>query len=181
MNKPAFTSEWNHLHSRSEFYWHLLKTLPEEVLKHTHVPGQWSLLQVMEHLAGVEAASLQYLLKKNYSPLSSKNYLPQGVRSLLLRLALKSPLRFKVPPVAALQPPNTTPPAVLLRQWQGIRNKLGRYLEEAPADVVNKPMFRHPRAGALSLQQMLTFITDHMDHHRKQAKSLLKAQQSNNL
>ncbi|AHM58948.1 hypothetical protein D770_03405 [Flammeovirgaceae bacterium 311] len=172
--KPALDREWQKLQSQSKYYWHLLSSVPAAKLKQQPAPDQWSLLQVMEHMAGVEAVSLKYLLKKNYTPLTSRSYLPQSIRALLLNLALRSPLKFKAPPLEELKTTNNTTPEALLQQWHDVRSRLHAYLEEAPAAVLEKPMFRHPVAGTLTLQQMLAFLTNHMDHHHKQVKRLLQ-------
>lgn len=173
MNNSAYRQEWQHLHSSTSYYKGLLN-LPEAALRQKPPGNAWSLLQILEHMVGIEKAVLSYLKKKEYTAIPDKGTLPNRLRALLLSLALKSPLRFKVPRVEGLSPANTTPPAALAREWQAVRDELADYVEKFPEKLEGKAVFRHPRAGGLSLRQTLQFITDHMNHHRRQTAEQLR-------
>lgn len=173
MNNKLLTDQWKSLEAHTSYYWQLLETMPESQLKYQPAPDKWSILQVTEHLLGAEESSLYYLKKKNYTPLATRSILPAPIRSILLNIALRSPLKFKAPKVEALVPYNTTPPAEVLQRWKEVRKQLALYLEQAPKEAVGKPLFRHPFAGALSLPQMLQFMVEHLDHHRRQIRAIL--------
>ena len=177
MNNATYAREWKRLENSSAAYWQILSSLPEETLKSKPADDKWSILQLMEHLVGVESSILLYLKRKNYSPLQSKSFLPQGVRAVLLTLALKSPLKFKVPNVEGISPSNTTAPQQLINRWHKTRGHLADYLEKVPEGLTNKPMFRHPTAGTLNLHQTLQFLAEHLEHHRRQLKALLEGQE----
>jgi hypothetical protein len=175
MNHPNYAREWQLLEKNAHFYQTLLLEVPEPVLRRQPAPEQWSILQVMEHLLAVETATVHYLLRKNYTPLQPRG-LPHALRAFLLKLALASPLKFKAPPLASLQPHNTSRPGEVLEHWHSIRQKLGSYIEALPADKEKSQLFRHPLAGGLNLHQTLQFIAEHMQHHRRQVDALLKQQ-----
>lgn len=143
------------------------------------VPGQWAAAQVIHHLLSVEqriAEALQKALAANpnswqLSTLKSK------VRSLLLRLALRLPgLKFKVPP--GVNPPpapeDIVPLPELRAQWQGIRRQLELVLNEFPGNKLHHTVFRHPRAGWLTVSQTVTSILDHTLHHQQQLNRIAK-------
>lgn len=174
MESPsAFKSEWKQLHNNSLFYWELLQELPADELRKKPDAGRWSLLQIMEHLAGSEAVGLQYLQRKEYALLQNRGMLPAGIRAIILKLALLSPLKFKAPPVLATFPTNTTQPEELFTQWQQTRTGLSAYLNGIPAGKKDALLFKHPVAGPLTPHQMLVFMADHLHHHRRQARQLL--------
>ena len=172
-NPSAFKAEWKQLHEQSLFYWELLQELPEDMLKKKPDNSHWSLLQIMEHLAGAEAAGLQYLQRKDYAVLQNRGFLPAGIRAIILKLALLSPLKFKAPPVLATFPTNTSEPEELYTRWQQTRKGLASYLEGIPAEKKQALLFKHPVAGPLTPHQMLVFMADHLQHHRRQARQLL--------
>lgn len=172
-NPSVFKAAWKQLHENSLFYWELLQELPADELKKKPAAERWSLLQIMEHLAGAEAAGLQYLQRKEYAVLQNRGFLPAGIRAMVLKLALLSPLKFKAPPVHATFPTNTTQPEALHTQWQQTRKGLAAYLEGIPTGKKDALLFKHPVAGPLTPHQMLVFMADHLQHHRRQARQLL--------
>lgn len=173
MKTTRLASYWQALETSTTFYTDLLQKLPEKTLKSQPSRDKWSILQVIEHLIGAEESSLHYLQRKQYAPLHSKSFLPASIRAFLLSIALRSPLKFKAPKAIELYPSNTNKPEELLERWQQVRKEYKAYLEQVPASVEQKPLFRHPRAGALTLSQMLAFMAEHLDHHQRQVKELL--------
>ncbi|RZK32889.1 MAG: DinB family protein [Hymenobacter sp.] len=143
------------------------------------VPGQWAAAQVIHHLLSVEQKivdALQKALttKADFWRLST---LKNKLRSLLLRLALRLPgLKFKVPPTlpAPPAPEDIVPLPELRAQWQGIRRQLELVLNEFPSNKLNYTVFRHPRAGWLTVGQTVTSILDHLLHHQRQLNRIVK-------
>ena len=168
MPTNPFARAQKRLENSTHYYWQLLEQAPVVTLQKQPEAGKWSPLQVMVHLAGAEEVGFSYLQRKLYTPLQSRSLLPGAIRALLLSIALKSPLKFKAPPALNQSPSNTTDPKALLAHWKKVRKDLYQYLEAVPAAVRDKPLFRHPAAGALNLEQMLNFMADHLDHHRRQ-------------
>ncbi|MGI4734562.1 MAG: DinB family protein [Janthinobacterium lividum] len=144
------------------------------------VPGQWAAAQVIHHLLTAEKAIVRALQKAlTTSPNSWRlGTLKNRLRSLLLRLALRLPgLKFKVPPTLPPPPaPEDLQPLPELReQWNSIRRQLEQVLNEFPGSKLGHTVFRHPRAGWLTVGQTVLSILDHTLHHQQQLNRISKA------
>lgn len=143
------------------------------------VPGEWAAAQVIHHLLTAEK-TIVYALRKALAADPSAwrlRTLGTRVRAGLLRLGLRLPgLRFKVPP--SLQPPPPpeaiAPLAELRAKWAGIRRELEQVLHEFPSSKLNHTVFRHPRAGWLTVGQTVTSVLDHTLHHQQQLSRITK-------
>ncbi|GAB3824589.1 DinB family protein [Hymenobacter jeollabukensis] len=143
--------------------------------------GQWSAAHVVHHLLASEVAIGQYLQQKlrEQAQLGPAT-LGTKLRAVLLRLALRLPgLKFKAPAkLAALTPTDTTalpPLADMRQQWASTRRQLEQLLNEFPSKLARRPIFKHPRAGMLTIEQTLDFMLDHVLHHRQQVARIAKA------
>lgn len=144
------------------------------------VPGQWAAAQVIHHLLTAEkkiVSALRYTLAADHSKWRLGT-LKHRVRALLLRLALRVPgLKFKVP--ATLPPPpaaETIVPLPELRaQWASVRRELEQVLHEFPGSKLRHTVFRHPRAGWLTIGQTVASVLDHTLHHQQQLNRIGKA------
>ncbi len=143
------------------------------------VPGEWAAAQVIHHLLTTEKRIVQALrktLSADASALRPGSY-KNRLRALLLRLALRLPgLRFKVPPMLTPPPaPETIAPLPALRaEWAGIRRELEQVLHEFPGTRLHHTVFRHPRAGWLTIGQTVTSVLDHALHHQQQLNRIGK-------
>jgi hypothetical protein len=147
------------------------------------VPGQWAAAQVVHHLLTAEQRIVNALQHSLTTSADSWRLatLKSGVRSVLLRLALRIPgLKFKVPPTLPPPPaPETIVPLATLReQWGSIRRQLEQVLNEFPGDKLSHTVFRHPRAGWLTVGQTVTSILDHTLHHQQQLNRISKVLKS---
>lgn len=136
-------------------------------------PDQWSAAQVLYHLAKVDQQVVTGLEKK----LSTGKALrpvrfATKVRSLLLNMFLKLPLKFKAPP-AVREVPEQVSLTNVMQEWKETREKLHRILTAYPTQQLRKEVFFHPRAGMLTMPQTLAFLVEHTEHHRRQMKRLL--------
>ncbi|HUO85721.1 MAG TPA: DinB family protein [Thermoanaerobaculia bacterium] len=134
---------------------------------------RWSALQIVAHLISAEKQSLGYLQKKMSDPVA----LPEAgmgatFRSLVLALALVSPLKFKAPKGVDKIPPHQDLDD-LVGRWDAIRAEWRVRIEDFPPELERKAVFRHPRAGRLTLAQTLGFLDGHVQHHRRQITRLL--------
>jgi len=143
------------------------------------VPGEWAAAQVIHHLLTAEKSITQALRKALTTNSSTWRLSTLGtrLRALLLRLGLRLPgLRFKVPP--SLPPPPApeaiAPLAELRMQWAGIRRELEQVLHEFPGSKHRHTVFRHPRAGWLTVGQTVTSVLDHTLHHQQQLGRITK-------
>lgn len=143
--------------------------------------GQWSAAHVVHHLLASEAAIGQYLQQQLREEIQHQRAtLGTRLRAALLRLALRLPgLKFKAPKrVAVLTPADaaTLPPlADMRRDWAATRRQLEQLLNEFPGQLAQQAIFKHPRAGMLTIQQTLDFMLDHVLHHRQQLARISKA------
>lgn len=143
------------------------------------VPGEWAAAQVIHHLLTAEKSIAQALRKTLAADHSAWRLSTLGTRgrALLLRLGLRLPgLRFKVPPSLPPPPaPETIAPLAELRKtWAGIRRELEQVLHEFPSSKHRHTVFRHPRAGWLTLGQTVTSVLDHVLHHQQQLNRIAK-------
>jgi len=143
------------------------------------VPGEWAAAQVIHHLLSAEK-KITESLRKSLNTNSNTwrlGTLKSKLRSMLLRLALRLPgLKFKVPPT--LMPPpapeEIAPLPELREQWSSIRRQLEQVLNEFPSSKINHTVFRHPRAGWLTVGQTVISILDHTLHHQQQLNRIAK-------
>ena len=143
------------------------------------VPGQWAAAQVIHHLLTAEK-SIAGALRRTLATDSAKWRLAtikHKLRSLLLRAALRVPgLKFKVPPTLPPPPdPATLAPLPELRaQWLAVRRDLEQVLHEFPGSKLRHTVFRHPRAGWLTIGQTVASVLDHTLHHQQQLNRISK-------
>ena len=143
------------------------------------VPGEWAAAQVIHHLLTTENRIVQALrktLSADTSALRPGSY-KNRLRALLLRLALRLPgLKFKVPPMLTPPPaPEAIAPLPALRaEWASVRRELEQVLHEFPGTKLHHTVFRHPRAGWLTIGQTVTSVLDHTLHHQQQLNRIGK-------
>ncbi|MDO8366286.1 MAG: DinB family protein [Saprospiraceae bacterium] len=149
-----------------------LASFDNERLNRKSPDGGWSAIQTLHHLMLVEENSLAYLRKKlSFNPPLEKAGPWAWWRSLLLRISLQSPIKFKAPKSAGTERiPETDTLEVVLTRWQKIRAEWLDFFEKMPADLLDKAAYKHPRAGRLSWIQMLDFFAIHFDRHRRQVQ-----------
>jgi uncharacterized damage-inducible protein DinB len=139
-------------------------------------PGQWSALQVLEHLLMVEKVALAYILKKGSG--GYEGMPRQGWRSMLLlgvlRLYLLLPIKVKAPKVVDVPLRDTMPDlADLVREYRQTRASFREFLQNVPAEAFEVNIFRHPLGGRLRIKETLGFLSAHFDRHRSQIQRVL--------
>ncbi len=154
----------------------LLKSvrLVDPARRHYQPDGeQWSLVQILDHLIRAEEGVLRYLQKKNQAGNPQQAGMGEALRALTMHLVLRSPLKLKIP--SAIPPPeNTRTAAELEQEWKQVRRELRLFLEKLPEDRTRAKLFRHPLVGYLNIFQTLRFLEDHLRHHQRQIKRLVK-------
>ncbi len=93
------------------------------------------------------------------------------LRVLWLAVVLRSPLRVKAPGAAA-DVPEREDLAKTRRRWDEVRSQWRVLLERFPPELKRKGVLRHPFAGRMTLNQALTFTTEHFRHHEKQIEAI---------
>ena len=143
-----------------------------EALDRPPAPGQWSALQVMQHLMRSEELSMRYLQKKlRYQPELRKAGPAAALRSRLLRFYLRLPFKFKAPaPVDAPTFEADVSLEELAGRWKANRRELRAFLDGLPDDTYDKEVYKHPFAGRLTLTGMVDFFDGHFQRHRQQIR-----------
>ena len=140
---------------------------PPEVRDRRPRADLWSMCDVVEHLVLSEGGMASALAKAPSPDRPRVVASGRWYRWPALRVALLGGLRFKAP-VESILPRRELSWTELLGRWEKIRLDLGQWLEEAPAEVLGDPRFRHPIVGWLTVGQAVTFAGDHLEHHLAQ-------------
>ncbi|REL38973.1 DinB family protein [Rhodohalobacter sp. SW132] len=142
-------------------------------------PNEWNLLQVMRHLVTAEQQSVKLILRKlQQQDKISRTGFGAKFRHLVLKIALRLPLKFKAPKIAEVH--EESPDFNQMKsEWETVREEILTIIEESTSETLSKALYRHPRAGYLNVKQALEFMDEHLTHHQKQIDRLVD--QSNNL
>jgi len=133
----------------------------------------WSAGQVMWHVIRVLEVSVDYIAYKSArNPQFEKANYKNALRSWLLKMVLRSKLKFKAPTSTASVP--ETVHAGELQLFADIQLKrLRETLERIPDSWLPLAVFKHPRAGRMTVAQMLAFMLEHTTHHHRQINRIL--------
>jgi len=132
--------------------------------------GGWSAIQTMHHLILSEEYSMSYIRKKmGFTTEFEDNNWSARMRSLLLWASLASPFKFKAPAAISTEKlPGYATLAETRQRWEQARMDWESFFEQIPAELTNKLVYKHPRAGKITFMQMLWFFETHFQRHRKQ-------------
>ncbi len=141
-------------------------------------PGDWSALDVLDHLVKVEESLLRTV----------RRHLPDGVAisardrvgALLITSVMLSPMRVKVPASASMVLPAATMdlPAIVA-SWSSVRDQMANLLESLQPAQFRMGVFQHPVSGWMTMTDTLRFISAHLQHHRYQLNRLKLAARAN--
>jgi hypothetical protein len=102
------------------------------------------------------------------------------MNGLLLRIALLSPLRFKVPKTSrGVSPTGRDNLVPLLARWDDVRDAIGEAATSIASRRLRGAVFNHPVAGSLNLEDTLSFVDAHFKHHLRQISRLLRDAERN--
>jgi len=149
-----------------------LGALPPEELAHRSAPGVWTLAEVAQHLMLVERGTARILAAR-----ADKPPIPRGRLDPLRRLGMRiilGRIRFKAPMPQILPEPGMTLPEVR-EEWDRVRASLRTTLAHVTAARLDRPIFKHPLAGVMSVPETLDFLARHHDHHLRQVARLKRA------
>lgn len=169
---PRIRHQFERIDRRTKIIFGLLQSVtPDQYHTHPH-PGQWTMLQIANHLYLSERSSLLYLRKKmsypetlpSYSVFSWKTY-------FMVWLVLNTPKKIKAPAAIDMwtQTKILEPPSLEIK-WNELHQELSAFIEEQYPKFGRHLVFNHPFAGRLTMRQMLMFFCDHMDHHIRQMR-----------
>lgn len=135
--------------------------------------GGWSAGQVLYHCAFAESGTV-FVINKNLAEnkIQQKSDIGSVLRNISLILFLKLPLKFKAPKQVSKVPETITLDE--LKKYFGKNSAdFRKILEELPAEMEDKFIFKHPRSGLFNIIQTLNFTREHYLHHERQLNALL--------
>jgi uncharacterized damage-inducible protein DinB len=149
-----------------------LDSVDPSVLNRKATPETWSANQNLEHLYLAEGASLSYLKKKLSS--GSDGIPKAGFKSWLRRFSLRvafalPTLKFKAPEYLG-DLPETSDFDDLKSRFTNQRKDIKIFLDTLSDDVLESEVWKHARAGKMSIAQMVDFFEDHFNRHEQQLK-----------
>ena len=166
---------WDKLEQQRVRVFQELDSVAPSVLNRKASPETWSANQNLEHLLAAETASLAYLQKKlsNGGGNIPKAGFKSWGRRFLLRLAFALPtLKFKAPQYLG-NLPDSSDFSDLKTRFATQRATLKAFLDTMSDDLMEREVWKHARAGKMSIAQMLDFFEDHFDRHEQQLKKAI--------
>ena len=154
------------LEAHREALTRLLDGLPADAVHARPSPGAWSLAQVAEHLALIDAG-----LRLGGPKLSAAGRATSPARAAALRAVFALPIRIPAPPGAEAVMPSESPswPEVRAR-WAATRAGW----RGAPARSAGRVAYDHPLLGPFRLRDALAFLRAHHRHHDAQVRRTLE-------
>lgn len=136
--------------------------------------GKWSLGQTFYHMYFAEVGTIK-MIQKNLreNKVLKKTAYSDVFRNILLVITLRLPIKFKAPAVVSKVVETITFDEVRTL-FENNTNDFKLLLNELPADLENKQIFKHPIAGMFNINQVLNFVREHYLHHEMQLNALLK-------
>ncbi|WP_210490476.1 DinB family protein [Rufibacter aurantiacus] len=166
-------SSFQHLEKQREEFSAWVQKAPAERQHRKPTPDQWSAAQLLYHLSRVDQQVVLGLEKRLGSGKALRPMrLGTRVRSFLLNLLLRLPIKFKAPP-AVSEVPEEVQISEVMKDWGETRARLLAIVSTFPEDQLNREVFFHPRSGMITLPQTLQFMIEHTEHHRRQMRRLL--------
>ena len=135
--------------------------------------GGWSAGQVLYHCAFAESGTI-LVINKNLTEnkILQKSDIGSVFRNISLVLFLKLPLKFKAPKQVS-KVPETISFDEIKKYFDKNSSDFRKILEELPAELEDKFIFKHPRSGLFNITQTLNFTREHYLHHERQLNALL--------
>lgn len=166
---PDLLASYDALERRTHNLLSQLVALTPDQLAFRPAPDAWSLVEVADHLTLIElnvAAALEKGL-----PEGSRPTLVQRLAQPFLELALRLPLRFKIPTERVAPRPGRNLEEVTA-EWTSARRRIATRLEQMDEGHLAKPALIHPVAGPMGAPDALDFLCAHFDHHLKQVERI---------
>lgn len=130
-------------------------------------PEEWSLTEVVQHLALVSQAML-----KAAHPRSEAAPLAPNPKVAEMTAALRSDRKMKTPSDRIVPRPGVTWNDAIDNARLGIK----QWRDFVASDEFEETSFTHPFAGELSAGETVAFLIEHLEHHIPQVERLLARQ-----
>jgi uncharacterized damage-inducible protein DinB len=169
----SFLSQFDQLEKERQAMYEQIRRQATETLQKQPDPTSWSVVQVMQHLMRSEQGTVNYINKKlHYRTGIPKANLGTSIRSFLLGLYLRSPIKAKAPAFLAEVDPAQTPEDVW-QEWTNTRQQLRELIVAFPEEYEHHAILKHAFAGRLTLAQTLRFLIEHQRRHIGQINRVL--------
>lgn len=136
----------------------------------------WSVLEIMQHLMLAERQSLTYIQEKMEDGFAfDQAGMGSHFRSFLLNITLSLPFKFSAPYSMGKDAfHNNATFWEVVKEWRESRGQLKNFLNGLPPEAFKQTLYKHPKAGLLTISGMLSFYEKHFDRHLKQIRKTLK-------
>jgi hypothetical protein len=152
-----------------------LGSLAPEQLDFQPRAGAWSLGEVAQHLALVEEKTARVLAEKRVTGVARRRVLDVVYRQPGLDLYFVTGWWRAKMPVRGVAPEPAVPLAATIARWTAARERLAAYLDAIEEGSCRTIVYRHPVGGYMDIFATLRFLTQHHDHHMRQARRIKSA------
>jgi DinB superfamily len=168
--KNKITTQFSEYQAKVNAFLADLSKYSTEELQSKKTPETWSVIQNLMHLIMAESGSLAYCRKKMAF---GGEYDSPGIKSqfryVQLIAAMYLPIKIKAPAaIDGENVPNNLTLAEVKAKWDESFANWQHFFESLPDDLVDKVVYKHPRAGKISWSNMIGFFSVHFDRHRGQ-------------
>ncbi len=144
-----------------------LRGVSAETAVRTPIPGKWTILDCVEHVAVSEDYLLAQIESATYSGTPA---IPPQREALIAERALDRSFRFESP--QAVRPIGQFPTlAAALEHFLASRERTMRWVESAPPDLRNR-IASHPLIGPTNCYEMLLMMALHPRRHAEQIEEI---------
>ena len=145
--------------------------LPDSLDQRSPGPDRWSPLQLVEHIVISEREVLDFPV-----PLPDRDNPSRKFRHRFNRMVVFLVLQLRIPvpvPEAAMAPTGRTPLHRLRRIAAEVHDWLEEVVRSESPEILERPLFRHPVAGPMTLDQVLHLDRLHIAAHQRQLEDLI--------
>jgi uncharacterized damage-inducible protein DinB len=137
--------------------------------------NSWSMLQVFRHMMQSEGQIHKYLRKKILgAKTTGKAGIGALLRSVILNVAMRLPIKYKVPDAIKVDLDENYDYEKLSAEWKSLRKEIRDFLEDIDEETSRKEIFRHPVMGRMSILQGLAFMQVHLARHTHQVERIMR-------
>ena len=147
-----------------------LAGLNDDQLRRKPGPGDWSILQIVQHMVLAERDVMQYLPEPK-ELIDRKRGLRARIFYVVVLLILRWNIRVPVP-AKGMVPDGNTSLFELRQQWDENLRWFRGYLDSLGPEDLKRAVFSHPIAGPLTGPQAGKLAQYHFDAHLRQIKKV---------
>ena len=147
-----------------------LAGLNDDQLRKKPGPGDWSILQIVQHMVLAERDVMQYLPEPE-ELIDRKRGLRARIFYVVVLLILRWNIQVPVPS-EGMVPDGNTSLSELRQQWDENMRWFRGYLDSLGPEDLKRAVFSHPIAGPLTGPQAGKLAQYHFDAHLRQIKKV---------